>query len=109
MAGTRDAVQVYRSNIQIQRRSMGHYRLDPFDWRNEEDRNTFVDILEAFESKFPLPFDGVSLAAEGTAWRLHRMGEGNLGRVVDFLYALAARALYEIGRASCRERVCQYV
>src|SRR3546814_18617430 len=72
--GARDAEQVYRSNIQIQRRSMGHYRLDPFDWRNEEDRNTFVDILEAFESKFPLPFDGVSLAADGTAWPLHRMG-----------------------------------
>src|SRR3546814_15661538 len=42
MAGTRDAEQVYRSNIQIQRRSMGHYRLDPSDWRNEEDRNPLV-------------------------------------------------------------------
>lgn len=95
MAGTRDAEQVYRENIQIQRRSMGHCRLDPFDWRDEADREDFLNIMDAFEANFPLKFNDISLSAEGTAWRLHRMAEGNLGRVVDFLYAVAARALQE--------------
>jgi hypothetical protein len=92
MAGTEGARLVYRANKQIQRRSMGCFNLGEFNWSDANDREMLLDVLETFEANFPLPFEGVSLWAEGTAWRLCMLSEGNLGRIVDFLYLVAAKA-----------------
>jgi len=92
MAGTEGARIVYQANKQIQRRSMGCFKLGEFNWTDVEDREMLLDVLEQFEVNFPLPFDGISLRAVGTAWRLCMLSEGNLGRMVDFLYLVAAKA-----------------
>src|SRR3546814_9713570 len=38
-----------------------------------------------------------------------RVGDGDVGAEVDHHRMIGRRRIQEIGRASCRERVCQYV
>src|SRR3546814_3324284 len=47
---------------------------------------------------------GMALAIGGRDGRQHLAGLG-----IDFLDAVAGDLVEQIGRASCRERVCQYV
>lgn len=94
LAGTDAAKKVYRENEQLQRRSFGVRELKPFDWYDATDRGSFVHILARHQKSFPVELE-TPLFSEKMAYRIHAIAKGNLGRAIDFIYALASRAVHE--------------
>lgn len=94
LAGTDAAKKVYEANPQLQRRSFGAHELRAFDWFVPEDRKFFLHILAHHQKHFPLELE-TPLYAEKMAYRIHTIAKGNLGRAIDFIFAVATRAVDE--------------
>src|SRR3546814_15148845 len=51
----------------------------------------------------------VGCSKEALAWTLREIGWTQIGNLIGLAAGLALPSVIQIGRASCRERVCQYV
>lgn len=95
LSGTDEAVKVYQSSDgSLARRSFCAVELPPFDWSLKTDRESICYILSQYQRHFPVPVE-VNLYAERIAYRILLVAKGNFGRVADFVFALAVRAVHE--------------
>lgn len=90
LAGLPSAKKVLEYNEQLQRRSIGHIALQPFNW--DADRAEFLSVLKALETVLPVPCD---LGDEATAFRIHSFSTGRIGYITQLLEVASLIALDE--------------
>jgi hypothetical protein len=91
MCGIDAAAKVYEGSAQVKGRSIGRFAVKPLRFEDEHDRAVLDVILKEYHQYFPLKLE-VELYSEGMAWRLHLQSKGHLGRIADFLAAVAMLA-----------------
>jgi hypothetical protein len=98
ISGCPDAELVYIFNDQLERRSFGSRRLEPFRYTEDLQWQSFCAVVEALLQDAPVGLDAKHDFAM-TCMALHHVSEGHLGRLVDFL-AIAFINAVEGGHAT---------
>lgn len=92
LSGVPEAEAIYTENLQLMRRSLGHFQLKPLDKNDPQDRVDFRDIMKQLQEMLPVPTT-VDLNHKVMRSRILDFAAGTLGRSVDFLHALGTRAI----------------
>lgn len=92
LSGVPEAEAIYRENLQLTRRSLGHFQLKALNKKDKQDWADFRDIVTQLQAMLPVPTT-VDLTHKAMRSRLLDFADGTLGRVVDFLHGLSTRAI----------------
>lgn len=92
LSGAPEAEAIYTENLQLMRRSLGHFQLKALDKNDPQDRVDFRDIMKQLQDRLPVPTT-VDLTHKVMRSRILDFAAGTLGRSVDFLHALGTRAI----------------
>ena len=92
LSGVPEAEAIYTENLQLMRRSLGHFQLKPLDKNDPQDRVDYKEIIRQLQELLPVPTT-VDLTHKVMRHRLLDFAEGTIGRTVDFLHALGTRAI----------------
>lgn len=85
VAGLPSCIQVLESNEQLGGRFLAPIMMPRFDWRNEEHREEFIAILDAFENSLSSHFDFPQFTSDEMAFRLHCASGGLIGYLAKIL------------------------
>lgn len=94
-AGTEELTGLHDVYDQIMRRDEGDFHLTPFDWKDEDDRAEWSDILDVVESVLTIP-PSPPLSDGGRARKLHLATGGNINSLMKLLFRATAIA-YDTG------------
>ncbi|MFC3677728.1 TniB family NTP-binding protein [Ferrovibrio xuzhouensis] len=92
LSGVPDAEAIYTESLQLMRRSLGHFVIEPMDKQSGQDMADYKAILAKLQTLLPVPVT-VDLTHKKMRLRLLDFSDGTIGRTVDFLHALGTRAI----------------
>ncbi|HEY0375336.1 MAG TPA: TniB family NTP-binding protein [Pyrinomonadaceae bacterium] len=79
-------------NEQLQRRFSIRIKLEPFDWKNSEDKEDFRRFLQIVDGRLPLN-EWSNLSGESMAFRFYLASDGIVSKVMKLIRRAAAIAL----------------
>lgn len=92
LSGVPDAEAIYTENLQLMRRSLGHFVIEPMDQQNGQDMADYRAIMAHLQALLPVPVT-VDLTHKKMRHRMLDFSDGTIGRTVDFIHALGTRAI----------------
>ncbi|KAA2234913.1 TniB family NTP-binding protein [Salinarimonas soli] len=94
-AGLPETYSLMAADEQLKGRgNLPYHVVYPYDWENKEHRGLFRLLCDSIDERLPFA-EKSKLGSVQTAWRLHWVSDGVVGRLTDFIFPAACDALNE--------------
>lgn len=92
-AGLPDTYSLMAADEQLKGRgNLPYHMVHPYDWENKDHRGLFRLLCDSIDERLPFA-EKSQLGSVQTAWRLHWVSDGVVGRLTDFIFPAACEAL----------------